>query len=119
MCTIKGCQCDPGYAPPMCLSSTARPTSLNDNFTDSNIDATKWSEVYGGSIGTICSLQNNGSSLHFNQPGIRKAVTVDLDMTTAQLVHCIALFHVLIHFYLLLLSLISIVECYLFKSTVV
>ena len=89
MCTINGCQCDPGYAPPMCLPSATRPTSLRDDFTDSNVDVAKWSEVYGGSISTTCSLPNNGNSLHFNQPGIRKAVTIDLDMTTAQLVHCI------------------------------
>ena len=87
MCTINGCQCDPGYAPPMCLSSTDRPTSLSDDFTDSRVDVNKWSEVYGGSISTTCSLPNSGNSLYFNQPGIRKAVTVDLDMTTAQLVH--------------------------------
>ena len=101
MCTINGCQCDPGYAPPMCLLSAARPTSLNDDFTDSIIDTTKWSEVYGGRISTICSLQNNGNSLYFNQPGIRKAVTIDLDMTTAQLVHCIALLHAYTHTLLL------------------
>ena len=47
---------------------------------------TKWSEVFGGSVGTTCSLPGNGNSLYFNQPGIRKAVTVDLDMTMATLV---------------------------------
>lgn len=86
MCTINGCRCDPGYVPPMCLPSATRPTSLIDDFTDGDIDATRWSEVYGGSIGTTCALPNNGNGLYFNQPGIRKAVTVDLNMTTAQLV---------------------------------
>ena len=84
MCTIDGCQCDPGYAPPMCSPSTAIPISLTDDFTVGDIDTAKWSEVYGGSIGTTCSLDSNGNSLYFNQPGIRKAVTIDLDMSTAQ-----------------------------------
>ena len=93
MCTIDGCQCDPGYAPPMCLPSTATPTSLTDDFTDSTIDTTKWSEVYGGNIGITCSLDSNGNSLYFNQPGIRKAVTIDLDMSTARLAECIVTFY--------------------------
>ena len=86
MCTTSGCECDPGYSPPMCLPTTNRPTSLNDDFSNTQIDMTKWSEVFGGSVGTLCSLPNNGNSLYFNQPGIRKAVTVDLDTTTAMLV---------------------------------
>lgn len=76
----------------MCLPSATRPTSLTDDFTVSDIDVTKWSEVYGGRIGTTCSLPNNGNGLYFNQPGIRKAVTVDLDMSTAQLVQCIIVY---------------------------
>jgi len=86
MCTATGCRCDTGYVLPMCLPSTSRPSSLVDNFAGNQIDATKWDEVYGGSVGTTCSLPDNGNGLYFNQPGIRKAVTVDLDMTTAQLV---------------------------------
>ena len=89
MCTISGCECDQGYSPPMCLPTANRPTSLNDDFSNTQIDMTKWSEVFGGSVGALCSLPNNGNSLYFNQPGIRKAVTVDLDMTTAMLVLCI------------------------------
>ena len=88
MCTISGCECDQGYSPPMCLPTANRPTSLTDDFSNTQIDMTKWFEVFGGSVGTLCSLPNNGNSLYFNQPGIRKAVTVDLDMTTAMLVLC-------------------------------
>ena len=73
----------------MCLPTANRPTSLDDDFSSTQIDMTKWSEVFGGSVGTTCSLPGNGNSLYFNQPGIRKAVTVDLEMTMAMLVACV------------------------------
>ena len=79
----------------MCLPTRNRPTSLNDDFSNVQIDMTKWSEVSGGSVGALCSLPDNGNSLYFNQPGIRKAVTVDLDMTAAMLV----LYHVCIYLF--------------------
>ena len=86
-CATSGCVCDQGYSPPMCLPTANRPTSFNDDFTNVQIDMLKWSEVYGGSVGTTCSLPGNGNNLYFSHAGIRKAVTVDLDMTLTMLVY--------------------------------
>ncbi|XP_050414411.2 reelin isoform X2 [Patella vulgata] len=87
-CDYPTCICDEAYGNEACQSifGENNPTQLKDMFDEPNVNRSKWSVVQAGDIGDPCNILVQDTALVFNGPGIRQAVTVDLDLRDARFV---------------------------------
>lgn len=57
---------------------------MKDTFDEKVVDKSKWSLVQGGTVQEPCSKLVQGTALVMNGPGLRQAVTVDMDLRDAK-----------------------------------
>ena len=59
---------------------------MKDTFDKPSLDKSKWSLVQSGVIQDPCDKLVEGTALVMNGPGLRQAVTVDMDLRDAKYV---------------------------------
>ncbi len=57
---------------------------MKDTFNSGAVEAGLWTRIQGGSVTESCAQIVTGMSLFFNGPGLRQAVTADLDLRNAR-----------------------------------
>ncbi|XP_071961497.1 reelin-like [Antedon mediterranea] len=87
-CHYPVCICDTGFYGSFCESSSTLKTILKDRFQRHQIDYDNWAFIQGGrtiaSQHKSCGILSEGRSLYFNQPVLRLAETIDLDLRNAR-----------------------------------
>ena len=59
-------------------------THLRDTFASPPVNVSQWGVVQGGGVRAGCEELVEGNALVFFAPGLRQAVTVDLDLRNAR-----------------------------------
>lgn len=92
-CRYPQCLCDEGYAGQDCSQPTSPDavTQLKDSFPSSPLNKSLWDTVQGGGVGKPCQILVEENALVFISPGLRQAVTKDLDLRNARFVRYTAM----------------------------
>ena len=64
-------------------------THLRDTFASPPVNVSQWGVVQGGGVRAGCEELVEGNALVFFAPGLRQAVTVDLDLRNARYFVCV------------------------------
>eukprot|EP00058_Branchiostoma_floridae_P011776 XP_002597264.1 hypothetical protein BRAFLDRAFT_66399 [Branchiostoma floridae] len=79
-CRYPSCICDEGYTGDSCKPIAPPLTSMKESFHHGVLLSDQWLFVEGGQPGQGCGVLADGDGLYFSGPGLRQAVTRDMDL---------------------------------------